>query len=61
MYYEAKQKIFKNEWPYFPFKERKLLNKYDRLKKVAKMKGLSKKALLRLDWIIYYYTKYKKQ
>lgn len=50
-------KYFNNTWPYFPFKDLNLLNKYDRLRKAAKLKGLSKQALIRLDWIIYYHTK----
>lgn len=49
-----KTRIFKNEWPFFPFKLPKLLNKYERWKKVAKILKLSKTAFLRLEWIIYH-------
>jgi transposase InsO family protein len=45
-----------NHWPYFRFKPVKLLNNYDRWRKIAKAKGLSREAAKRLDWIIYYYT-----
>lgn len=52
-----KDKTFKNEWPYFKFKDKPLLDKYERLRKTAKVLNLSKVALQRLEWIIYYYTK----
>jgi transposase InsO family protein/transposase-like protein len=45
-----------NRWPYFPIKPIKLLDRHERLKKAAKLKGLSREALLRLGWIIYYQT-----
>lgn len=38
----------------------KLSNKYERWKKISKKLKLSKKAKLRLEWIIYYYTKANK-
>lgn len=37
----------------FPFKEIRLLDKFDRWRKVAVILGLSKAAKLRLEWIIY--------
>lgn len=40
-------------FPHGPFK---LMDRYERLRKAAKLKGLSREALLRLEWIIYYYT-----
>ena len=49
-----------NKWPYFKFKETKLKNKYQRWLEVAKILKLSSKAILRLKWIIYYYTKANK-
>ena len=49
--------IFKNEWPFFRFKEIKLLGKYERWRQVAKILKISKEAKRRLDWIIYYYEK----
>ncbi len=52
-----KPELFKNEWPYFPFGEIKLLSKYDRWRKVAKILKISKTAKNRLEWIIYYYEK----
>ena len=39
---------------FFKLKPIKLLGKYERWKKVAKILNLSKSAKLRLDWIIYY-------
>jgi len=42
---------------FFPAKPIILLNKYERWKRMAKSMGLSKKACLRLEWIIYYETK----
>jgi transposase-like protein len=44
------------DWPYFSRKPRELKDKWVRLRQVAKLKGLSKEALLRLDWIVYYHT-----
>lgn len=49
-----KTRIFKNEWPFFPFRPPRLLNKYERWKKVAKIIKLSRTACLRLEWIIYH-------
>jgi len=46
-----------NKWPYFKLKEIKLSNKYQRWLGLAKILKLSNKAILRLKWIIYYYTK----
>ena len=48
---------FKNEWPYFKFDQIKLLNKYDRWKKIADILKISKTAKKRLNWIIYYYQR----
>ena len=52
---QKKFKEFKNEWPNFKFKPIKLLNKYERWRKVADILKVSKTAKLRLEWIIYYY------
>lgn len=52
-----KTKNFKNEWPFFTFKPIKLLNKYERWRKVADILKISKIGRLRLEWIIYYYEK----
>jgi transposase InsO family protein/transposase-like protein len=49
--------IFKNEWPFFPFSEIKLLDKYERWRRVAKILKVSRDAQRRLNWIIYYYEK----
>jgi transposase InsO family protein len=38
------------------WKDRPLLNKYDRWRQQAKLLKLSKKACLKLEWFIYYYT-----
>jgi len=38
-------------------KQHQLLSKYDRWKKQAKLLGLSKKALAKLEWFIYYYQR----
>ena len=38
------------------WKDRPLLNKYDRWRKQAQLLKLSKKACLKLEWFIYYYT-----
>ena len=46
-----------NKWPYFKFKEVGLASKYRRWLGVAKTLKLSSKVILRLKWIIYYYTK----
>lgn len=48
-----KTKTFCNDWPYFPLKPVKLLDKYERWRRVAKILKLSKTACLRLEWIIY--------
>ena len=40
---------------FFPTKEIKLLSKYERWRKVAKILKISKEAKLRLEWIIYYH------
>ncbi len=39
------------------WKDRPLLDKYDRWRQQAKLLYLSKKACLKLEWFIYYYTK----
>lgn len=39
--------------------DRPLMNKYDRLREQAKLLRLSKKALIKLEWFIYYHTKGK--
>ena len=38
------------------WKDRPLLNKYDRFRQQAKLLKLSRKACLKLEWFIYYYT-----
>ncbi len=45
--------------PYFKRKPIKLGSRYDRWRIVAKYQKVSRKALLRLEWIIYYETKAK--
>ena len=57
MYYQETYKLFKNEWPFFIFNDIKLLNKYERWRRVAKILKISKEAKNRLEWIIYYYEK----
>ncbi len=57
MCYAETFNLFKNEWPDFLFKEIKLLNKYERWRKVAKILKISQEAKNRLEWIIYYYDK----
>lgn len=50
-----------NNWPgdvFFIRKPFKLLDKYERWRKVADILKLSKTAKLRLEWIIYYYQGY---
>ena len=42
-------KIFKNEWPFFPFNEIKLLDKYERWRRVAKILKITKEAKKRLE------------
>ena len=49
MYYQETYKLFKNEWPDFLFKEFKLLNKYERWRKVAKILKISKEGKNRLE------------
>lgn len=59
---ELKRRSFlKNRYFYF-FKVNpiKLLNKYERWKRIAKLLKLSKSAFQRLEWIIYYETKAKR-
>ncbi len=48
----------KSLWQIFIPKPIKLFKEYERWKKVAKILKISKKAELRLDWIIYYYEGY---
>lgn len=45
-----------NIWYSFPLKEIKLLDKHERWRRVAKILGLSARARLRLEWIIYSVT-----
>ena len=45
-----------NEWGRLQNKKIKLLDKYERWKKVAKILKISKTATLRLNWIIYYHN-----
>lgn len=45
------------KWPYLIPDEIKLLDKYERWRKVANILKISKNAKNRLEWIIYYYTK----
>jgi len=42
---------------FFPVKPHILLTKYERWEKMAKLMGLSRKACMRLEWIIYHHTK----
>ncbi|MDF1498634.1 MAG: hypothetical protein P1P85_04780, partial [Patescibacteria group bacterium] len=57
MYNQKTSKLFKNEWPFFLFNDIKLLNKYERWRKVSKILKISKEGKLRLEWIIFYYDK----
>lgn len=45
---------------FFEVKKKPLLNKYDRWHEVAKRLKLSKDAVLRLEWIIFYYVRANK-
>lgn len=49
----------KHHWfsPYFPIKPIVLMSRYDRWRHVARHQRVSKEALSRLEWIIYYETK----
>jgi len=44
---------------FFPVKPHILLTKYERWEKMAKLMGLSRKACMRLEWIIYYNLAFK--
>lgn len=57
MYHQNIYKLFENEWPDFLFKKIKLLNKYERWRKVSNILKISKEAKNRLEWIIYYYDR----
>jgi transposase InsO family protein len=57
--YQKKGYIFTSVWDGFPRKPIVLKSKYERWKKTARLIGLSREAILRLDWIIYYYTSAK--
>ena len=50
--------IFKEIWQGFPHYEYTLQSEYERWKQVAKILKLSKEAILRLEWIIYYHEGY---
>jgi transposase InsO family protein len=56
---KQKKWLFNNNWPYYLqdpwFKPFKPLDTYERWRRVAKILKVSKKARLRLEWIIYYY------
>lgn len=58
MLYYQKVKTFKNHWPYFKFDSIKVLDKYERWRKVARILELSRTAKLRMEWIIYYHQGY---
>lgn len=45
------------KWQYFPTKKKLLLNKYDRWRKITKLLKLSSDTRLRLEWLIFYYTR----
>jgi len=51
------RKIPNNIIAFFKHKPLVLLNMYERWRKVARMKKLSREALRRLEWIVYYETK----
>jgi transposase InsO family protein/transposase-like protein len=55
--YQKKGFIFTSIWDGFPQRPVVLKSKYDRWRQMAKDMGLSREACLRLEWIIYYYTK----
>ena len=44
-------------WQFFPVKKKPLLSKYDRWREIAKLLKLSTEARLRLNWLIFYYTR----
>ena len=52
----SKHKLDQSKFPYL-IPRIKLLNKYERWRRIVKVLDLSKQACLRLDWIIYYHTK----
>lgn len=53
MYYT---RIYQDSFDYLvKYKQLKLLDKYERWRKVGNILKLSKTAKLRLEWIIYYY------
>lgn len=45
---------------YYLISQRKLLSKYERWRRIAVSLKLSKAACLRLEWLVYYYTKAEK-
>ena len=64
---EERQRELRRHWflknrhlYFFKAKPLKLLSKYERWKKIAKLLKLSKLACQRLEWIIYYETKAKR-
>jgi len=44
-------------WQYFPAKKKPLLSKYQRWREISKLLKLSSGANLRLEWLIFYYTR----
>ena len=58
--YQKQGYIFTSVWNHFPHKPIILMNKYKRWRQMAKTRGLSKEATLRLNWIIYYHTTARK-
>ena len=45
------------DWQFFEVKRKPLLSKYERWRKIARILKLSNSARLRLEWMIFYFTK----
>lgn len=45
------------DWRYFPAKRKPYLTRYERWREIAKAIKLSKEAILRLEWVIFYYVR----
>jgi len=54
--YQERGLICLDLWRHWPHRPIILKDKWTRLKQVSRIKGLSKEACLRLDWLIYYHT-----
>jgi transposase InsO family protein len=54
--YQQRGYIFTTVMEHFPMKPVILMSKYERWRKMAKARGLSREAAKRLDWMVYYQT-----